>query len=51
MENNASRELTISEDLHHILNVLNPKDAENILVLKEELLTFDDARKQLTKGQ
>jgi len=37
MENNASRELTISEDLHHILNVLDPKDAENILVLKEEL--------------
>ena len=37
MENNERRDLTISEDLHHILNVLKPKDAEDVLALKEEL--------------
>jgi hypothetical protein len=37
MENNERRNLTISEDLHHILNVLKPKDAEDVLALKEEL--------------
>jgi hypothetical protein len=31
------RDLTISEDLHHILNVLKPHDAEAVLILKEEL--------------
>ena len=31
------RDLTISEDLHHILNVLKPHDAEAVLALKEEL--------------
>lgn len=31
------RELTISEDLQHILNVLKPADAEAVLALKEEL--------------
>lgn len=37
MENNERRDLTISEDLHHILNVLKPQDAEAVLILKEEL--------------
>jgi len=38
MENNQERrDLTISEDLHHILNVLKPHDAEAVLALKEEL--------------
>lgn len=38
MENNQERrDLTISEDLQHILNVLKPADAEAVLVLKEEL--------------
>jgi hypothetical protein len=37
MENNERRDLTISEDLQHILNVLKPHDAEAVLALKEEL--------------
>jgi hypothetical protein len=37
MENNKRRDLTISEDLQHILNVLKPHDAEAVLALKEEL--------------
>lgn len=38
MENNQGRrDLTISEDLQHILNVLKPSDAEAVLALKEEL--------------
>ena len=38
MENNQERrDLTISEDLQHILNVLKPHDAEAVLALKEEL--------------
>jgi hypothetical protein len=37
MENNERRDMTISEDLHHILNVLKPHDAEAVLALKEEL--------------
>jgi hypothetical protein len=38
MENNQEkRELTITEDLQHILNVLKPADAQAVLVLKEEL--------------
>ena len=38
MENNQkTKELTITEDLQHILNVLKPEDANNILTLKEEL--------------
>jgi hypothetical protein len=35
--NQETKELTISEDLQHILNVLKPQDAEAVLVLKEEL--------------
>lgn len=38
MENNEERrDLIISEDLQHILNVLKPQDAEAVLALKEEL--------------
>jgi hypothetical protein len=37
MKNNKRRDLTISEDLQHILNVLKPHDAEAVLALKEEL--------------
>jgi hypothetical protein len=37
MESNERRDMTISEDLHHILNVLKPHDAEAVLALKEEL--------------
>jgi hypothetical protein len=38
MENNQkTKELTITEDLQHILDVLKPEDANNILTLKEEL--------------
>ena len=37
MENNQRQELTISEDLQHILNILKPQDAEAVLALKEEL--------------
>jgi hypothetical protein len=38
MQNNQeTRELTITEDLQHILNVLKPEDATAVLVLKEEL--------------
>lgn len=38
MENGQERrELTISEDLQHILDVLKPADAQAVLVLKEEL--------------
>jgi hypothetical protein len=35
--NQERRDLTISEDLQHILNVLKPHDAEAVLALKEEL--------------
>jgi len=37
MQNNEKRDLTITEDLQHILNVLKPHDAEAVLALKEEL--------------
>jgi hypothetical protein len=36
-DNQGRRDLTISEDLQHILNVLKPSDAEAVLALKEEL--------------
>jgi hypothetical protein len=34
---NETRDLTVTEDLQHVLNVLKPKDAEAVLALKEEL--------------
>jgi hypothetical protein len=39
MENNQKekKELAITQDLQHVLNVLKPKDAEMVLALKEEL--------------
>ena len=46
MENNERRDLTISEDLHHILNVLKPKDAEDVLALKEELADIGKVAEQ-----